>query len=175
MMRNRVHHKVEGLLLIGPTGKCRLLNPWERFLYRIGWRFADDYDTGESVPAVLEELTNKLDFQSEGNDYWQLWVPTARDRGAPTPILMERLDHPEYSTFESFREHHSKPIVQPMWERHEILFKYIATHLSVINVFYMSGRPGYNMQIYVCGRDRTGQLMGVTVGATESEARPIYT
>lgn len=129
-----------------------------------------------NVPEILKPLIDGLDFQSESNCIWALFVPAERRTGAVTEDTMVRLTGKEmreptpqdHRTFGEFFVHHCDPRVQPMWQRYITLRDTMSQLLTSLQVFRMSGFDDYNLTYYVVGIDSKNNIIGIFVGATET-------
>ncbi|MBK8468103.1 MAG: hypothetical protein IPL32_20000 [Chloracidobacterium sp.] len=123
---------------------------------------------------ILEKLVKGLNFLSETDDFWQVFLPTARRKGAVTSATMKdltRLGFQEQLDFDTFMDHTiaSQTVSQgqAVGKRYRELRTAFITHLGQRKVFKMINSPN-NYEYYVVGISRNNNLTGVFVTSVET-------
>jgi len=126
----------------------------------------------------IAKAIDHLNYRSETDDTWDLWIPTAkRSPGPVTYPLMERLTNlPPFDAigtpprdFDKFIDHvkHAQPDDAVAYEN---LRKVIHQELAQPLVFRMRSpiSSGHNLNVYIVGLDATHNLVGILAHATET-------
>lgn len=122
----------------------------------------------------IERQIKGLNFLSETDDLWSLFLPTARRKGAVTSATMKELTglaFEEMVDFDAFFEHtiQSQTISQgaAVGERYKALRNELTALLTVRKVFKMRNSP-HNFEYYVVGFDKDQNLVGCNVTSVET-------
>ncbi len=126
-----------------------------------------------SAVTQIKLLIENLNFRSESDDVWQMFVPEARRVDPLDCSVMTSLTGRACvgtQDFDSFMLHNSNPNVQPQAKRYASLHRAMAALLTTRIVFRMGPLDDehFNLHIYVVGIDQQKNLVGISVGATET-------
>lgn len=121
-----------------------------------------------NTAEIIANLTKSLNFRSEMDDFWTMFVPDSRRKGAVNSVTMMALTGLKFDSTVEFDEFMDHAIaVQDDKPRYSAMKKAFVTYLINRKVFKMVNSP-HNYEYYVVGLANDGNLLGVFVTAVET-------
>lgn len=122
----------------------------------------------------LKRLIDGLNFLSETDDFWEMFVPTVRRTGAVTSATMVALTRLTFFAavdFDTFMDHtiNSQTISQgqAVGDRYRAVKAWFVERLIQRKVFKMVTTPN-RYEYYVVGIDKQNNLIGIFATAVET-------
>lgn len=121
-----------------------------------------------NTAEIIANLTKSLNFRSEMDDFWTMFVPDSRRKGAVNSGTMMALTGLKFDSTVEFDEFMDHAIaVQDDKPRYSAMKKAFVTYLINRKVFKMVNSP-HNYEYYVVGHDRENNIIGCCVTAVET-------